>query len=208
MLFLVFFNGNSLHFLCIFIDLLVILDISLIYSAFLRSKIITIYQILRVCIGEALCKRVCIKVKRSVWVWWVWKCVWWISFSSRKSYRSWETWRHVSVRVCYSFLGVFVTFLVHFVFCSDYYVANFTLLRLLFRLKCTSELDASTSSRLLIIRNLKVQFQLVCFLLFSFCSVFMCALIDCKFTTLALFRVSVFVIVWLWWVRGKINQKT
>lgn len=122
-------------------------------------------------------------------VWWVWKCVWWISFSSRKSYRSWETWRHVSVSVCYSFLGVFVTFLVHFVFWSDYYVANFTLLRLLFRLKCTSKLDASTSSRLLIIRNLKVQFQLVCFLLFSFCSVFMCALIDCKFTTLALFRV-------------------
>lgn len=71
MLFLVFFNENCLHFLCIFIDLLVILDISLIYSAFFAIKNnnnFIFYQIFRVCIGEALCKRVCIKVKRSVCV--------------------------------------------------------------------------------------------------------------------------------------------
>lgn len=69
MLFLVFCNENFLHFLRIFIDLLVILDISLIYSAFFAIKNnnnFIFYQILRVCIGEALCKRVCIKVKRSV----------------------------------------------------------------------------------------------------------------------------------------------
>lgn len=104
MLFLVFCNENFLHFLCIFIDLLVILDISLIYSALFAIKNnnnFIFYQILRVCVlvkhfanvsalrwnGACVCE--C--------EWWAWKCVWWISFSSRKSYRSWETWRHVNV---------------------------------------------------------------------------------------------------------------